>query len=516
MTAALGRRAARGWALPVVALSFLAVVRAGILQERDPYWQVRAGLENLSGAPLVRPDSWSWAPVDAPFTQTSPLWNDLLGLAWRTGGFGGFFVVGMLSIWAYGLVVLVLARGLGARPLPALVGVMATLLLALPMLSPRGALAAQTLFLLAVAGSHRALPRLGPMPAAVAVPAVTAAGVATAALGSWLHLSWLLLAPALLATAVVMALLTPALRRRRVALLGPALGAGLGLGLLVGPYGTRAWALSRGVQEAASGVVLEWLPVWSPGLLPRWLPTALLTAAGAGLGLGWVWRHRSSHKDRRLSLLAGLLVTAAPAAVAGFTTIRVVGLALLTLAPVAALGVTRLATLLRARGARPGAGPVLRHPRVRHWLTAAPWRVVTAAVLVLLAPLVVVAGSRLGRPVVEAAALPALPAGCRLVSDANAAGPVLLLRPDVTVWADTRADYWGRERNERAVRLLMTGRDDTGVLARATCAMLVDDPSVPSTGLARALDAAPGWARAYSTPAVTVWARSAAGPTPQG
>ena len=44
-------RERQDWGLAVIALGFLAVVRAGVLQERDPYWQVRAGVENLAGAP---------------------------------------------------------------------------------------------------------------------------------------------------------------------------------------------------------------------------------------------------------------------------------------------------------------------------------------------------------------------------------------------------------------------------------------------------------------------------------
>ncbi len=78
--------ARRGWLLPWLALAALAVVRAGVVDERDPYWQVRAGLENLGGAPLSRPDTWSWAHVDRRFTQTSPAWNDALALGWDADG----------------------------------------------------------------------------------------------------------------------------------------------------------------------------------------------------------------------------------------------------------------------------------------------------------------------------------------------------------------------------------------------------------------------------------------------
>lgn len=497
------------WVLAAVALAFLAVVRAGVLQERDPYWQVRAGVENLAGAAYSRPDSWSWAPVDAPFVQTSPWWNDALGAAWQAAGFAGFFTVGVASVLGYGLVVLALARMLGARGLPALAGALLTVLPALPMLSPRGALAGQTLFLLAVGLAYAALPRLGRLPAPVALAAVLLAGAGVAVLGVGIHLSWAVLAPALLVAVVVLLALTPTIPVRRRMLLGAGLAAGLGVGVVSGPYRTQVFSLSRRVQDAASGVVLEWLPTWTPGLWPRWVPAAALSLVLAG-GVGtWLWRHRARRvDDRRLALAAALLVVAAPAAVAGVFTIRVVGLALLTLAPLAAAGATVLVDRLRARAAGEDGGRGLAHPRVQHWLTGAPWRFVVAAVLVLLSPLMVLAGSRLGRPVAEIPALSSLPRGCLLVSDANAAGAVLLLRPDVKVWIDTRADYWGRDRNMEAIRLITEGRGAAATLERATCAMLVDDPALPSAGLAGELDADPAWTRGFAQQGVTVWTKT--------
>lgn len=493
--------------LAVTALAFLAAVRAGVLDERDPYWQTRAGLENLDGAPLSRPDSWSWEPVDRLFTQTSPWWNDLLATGWRTAGFAGFFAVGFLSILAYGVVALVAARRLGGRPLPALAGLLATMLLALPFLSPRGALTAQTLFLAALVGLHAGAPRLAALRTPVAAVSLAAAGVVVAGLGIRLHLSWSVLAPALAVCGAVVLALAPGLGRRRAVTLAAAWAAGLAAGVVSGPYGTGVWALSRRVQDATTGVVIEWLPTWTPGLSPRWVPTALATAALAVL-LGWWWLRRRSDPQAagRIGLAAALLLVAVPAAVVGFATIRVVGLSLLTLAPLAGAATTVLVDRLRERSGRADHG-VLAHERVRHWLTGGPWRVVVTAVLVVVAPLVVLAAAALGRPLTLAPAIEALPRDCRLVSDADSAGPVLLVRPDVQVWVDTRADYWGRERNASAIRLVADGVDDTGVLDRATCA-LVGGPG--GSGLASLLDADPRWDRTFAEGVVTVWTRDSA------
>ncbi|WP_299442803.1 hypothetical protein [uncultured Phycicoccus sp.] len=492
----------RDWLLAGVAIAFLAVVRAGVLQERDPYWQVRAGTENLAGLPTIRPDSWSWAPVEGPFVQTSPWWNDVLALAWQAGGFAGFFAVGFASVLCYGLIALGLSRALGARGLPALAGVLVAVLPVLPMLSPRGALVAQTLFLLAMGLAHLSVPHLARIATPVGVVALASAGFGVAVLGIGIHLSWAVLAPALVVAVVILLSLTPSVPARRTLAFSAALAVGLGAGVVSGPYGIQVFRLSRRVQDAASGVVLEWLPTWTPGLWPRWVPVATLALALCAGSAAWLWRHRDLRDDGRLPLAAALLCVAAPAAVAGFFTIRVLGLALLTMAPLVAAGATVVVDRLRLRAFDPGSRA---HPRLRHWMGGRPWRVVVTTVLVLVSPLVFVAGSRLGRPVAETAALASLPEGCRLVSDPNAAGAVLLLRPDVPVWIDTRADYWGRERNAEAIRLITEGVDRTGALDRATCAMLVDNPGLPPSALAARLDADPSWSRVHADGAATVW-----------
>lgn len=502
-----GAPSRRGWLLPWLALAALAVVRAGVVDERDPYWQVRAGVENLSGAPLSRPDSWSWAPVDRLFTQTSPAWNDALGAAWRAAGFGGFFVLGLVSMLVYTSLVLVLARRLGAHPLPALGGVLAVLLLALPMVSPRATLAAQSLFLAAVLGADRLRVPAVRAPVGLLAAGSLVGGLLVAAAGSWLHLSWLLLAPALWLSVAVLGLATPALgAARRAAVLG---GTGLGLvaGLAAGPYGLDAWTVTRTVQDAASGVVLEWMAPTASGLAARWVPTALLALVLAVAGVVATARRWSRRgEDDRVGLAAALLVLAAPAAAGGLFGVRFVGLALLALAPLAGVGATRVARRVRLRGTAAEPAGVFRSPVVRRWSVGGPWRVVGWLTLVLLSPLVVLAGARLGRPP-EAAVLDALPDRCRLLSDPASAGPVLLLRPDVRVWVDTRADYWGAARNREALEVLSGRSTAVPAVTGADCVLLADSPDLPTTGLARALDSDPGWSAVAGSPGLRVWVR---------
>ncbi len=508
MSPAAGRRA---WLLPGLALGALGVVRAGVVDERDPYWQVRAGLENLAGAPLSRPDTWSWAPVPGRFTQTSPAWNDALALAWRAAGFAGFFTLALLSMLLYVGVALALARRLGARPMPTLVGALPLLLLALPMVSPRATLVAQTLVLGALLAADHARVTLARTAPALLVAAGLAGGLVVAWAGSWLHLSWLLLAPGLWLCLVVLALGTPSASvRHRVAALG---GAGLGLagGVLAGPYGTGAWGLTRAVQDATSGVVLEWMSPLTAGLALRWLPAVVVALAGAVLGTVRVvrrWGRRGS--DPRVGLLASLLVLAAPTAVGGLLGIRFIGVALLALVPVAGLGATALAGRAARRATASPATGLFRSAVVRRWSVGRPWRVVTVLVLVAVSPLVVLAGARLGRPP-EAGAVDLLPRGCRLFSDPASAGPVLLLRPDVRVWVDTRADYWGRDRNREALDVLAGDDASAAPVAGADCVLLSTTGALPTAGLVRALDADPAWSARGGAGGVRVWVRPGAG-----
>ena len=177
-------------------LGSLALVRAGTVEERDPYWQARAGMDWLAGAPLKAPDTWSWSPVGGDVKWTSPFWNAALGLVYDTTGFVGIFLVGMAAIAALLASMVLLARRLGARPLPTLAALVPILLLGLPFLSPRATVPALALAFFALAAadrwrSHgaRTSVSLGAVGAGLAAAAVTATGM-------WLHLSWLALGPA--------------------------------------------------------------------------------------------------------------------------------------------------------------------------------------------------------------------------------------------------------------------------------------------------------------------------------
>lgn len=497
----------RDWWLVTAWLGSLAIVRAGSIDERDPYWQIRAGVETLHGLPVVRPDTWSWDPVAEPFLQTSPGWNVLLGLAWEGIGWAGLFLVSLASIGSYFLVAVLLARRLGARPLPTLAGVLACSSLALSMISPRATLAAQTLFLAGILTADAWRGRRRPHPAVDAAAVLAAAGTLSWA-GAWLHMSWLAFAPATALCWAVLWFLTPGLSRARAAVLSAAGLAGALLGLALGPYGAEAWEYSQRVRDSSSALVIEWLGVLTPGLALRWVPAALLGLLVSGAALVWVVRRwRAGTIDQRTGLVAVLSVVGLPAALASVSAIRFVGVSLLTVAPVAAMGATWLWDRVRARAAeRPPRG-IFRSARVRFWSDGRRWRTVLTLVLVVLAPGVLLMALPLSRPLPELAVMDELPRGCRLFSDPSTAGPVLLLRPDVTVWIDGRFDYWGPDRVAAATAALASSDVDVAPLPRATCVMLSSENPVAGDALAGALDRSAVWRRAVPSGGVRVWVR---------
>jgi hypothetical protein len=488
-------------------LAALAVVRSGSVQERDPYWQIRAGVETLRGASLTRPDSWSWAPVDAVFAQTSPAWNLALGGAWEMAGFVGFFLVSLISLGSLLFLLVALSRRLGAGPLSTLAALLAVLLLGLSFLSPRATVAAQTLFLASVAWADWWRRRADARPVLLGAAVVGSAAAFFAGVGSWLHLSWLMLAPAMAVSFAVLWAATPLLGRLRIAAFTTTGILGAGAGVLAGPYGTDAWQLSQRVQEACSGLLPDWSGMFTPGLSARWAVPGALAIVAALAALGWVGRRWPSRgEDTRVGLVAALLVLALPAAVGGITAIRFTGVSLLALAPIVSLGAAHVAARTRRRLAEEPRG-VFRNGRVRFWADGRHWRPVIVALSVVLFPAVVLLALPLGRPVAGAAIAERLPQNCRLFSDPDSAAPVLLLRPDVKVWIDGRADYFGRARNLQAISLLRSAASEAPVLDGATCIILRRDGQIPVEPLVRALDEDSRWSRLDGGGSVAAWVR---------
>ena len=319
-----------------------------------------------------------------------------------------------------------------------------------------------------------------------------AAGFLVSWLGNAVHLSWMVIAVGMAVAWAVFWLLVPDVTRRGRVILALAGAGGLAAGVLTTPYGViDGLAHTARTREIATGLISEWMPVTAPGLPPIWLIAALVGLA-ATLGLVWslVRRLRGGQRDLPLALGAAIAVLTAPAALAGFTAMRFLGTALLLLAPVLAAGLTRAAGRVRLPG------------RFAHWTSGRSWRVVLTWTLLVLSPAVVL--QTLPHSVPSQAEIARLvPSWCRLFSDDATGGALVLLRPDVPVWLDGRADYYGRERLLAAAQFL-AGRGATTVPEGTTCVVLPTTQPALAAEIAR-LDADPAWERRETLAGFTLW-----------
>lgn len=468
----------------MAAIVMFAVARAGRFEERDPYWQVRAGAENLAGLPLARPDSWSWSPVAGDWYQNSAGWNDVLALAFQGAGYWGIFAVTAAMIAGYLCLVAVLAQRLGARTLPGMAGMVVLIAGSLSMLSPRATLVVQVVILAALALADswaRAWSKRLPAWAGGAFGLVCA-GILSG-IGNWAHLSFLTMAPALALGWALQWLLYPLGPARKVWLI---LGgtAGWLIGLLATPYGL-AMGLERTslVQQACIGLILEWSSPFQPGMDPKAVITVAIAVALALTMAAWlVRRWRSGRRCEAEPVLVVLSLAGIPATLAGLWAVRFVGVGLLTLAPVAALAATDLVDALRRWVAtRPAS-------RWQEYVQGSFWRPVLAAVTVVLIPGAAWLGWQHSVPV-EQPLVEMLPRGCRLMNSQTVAGPVILSRPDVKVWIDGRADYFGRAHIEDTYAYYRA-ENPALVPPGTTCVLLLDENDLP---LADALAQSPDW-----------------------
>jgi len=496
----------------------MAAVRAGTTQERDPYWEAKAGLENLTGTPLVRPDSWSWAPVQGSFYPNSPGWNVLLGLSWLGGHYWGLFLFTFVVLLAYFGLAYVLARRLGAHRLGALAGATIGFILALPMLSARGTVGVQLLLwvgILVPLWWQRRLARTSPVGTAVALFAI---GAVLSAVGNWVHLSFVAMAVALAASWGVYWLVSDwpeggwkarlADPRRWAATLGG--GLGLGVGILATPYGiAMTLERSRITQEACVDSILEWASPFTPGMTTQWPLVAicmLLVLVGVGT---WFVRHlRRGPIDNTFALAAAICTMAVPFAVAGMFALRFLGVSALMLVPILGMGVTSIGYRARTWARRLPDSSAVKESAMR-WTQSRSWRIVLSLVAVLLLPFAVWMGPGNHAVPEEQEAIQALPSGCKLFTTASIAGPTILSRPDVPVWFDGRADYFGRARLIEA-HAYFFGEASSAAPPGATCAVLPVTGQITSLPKATArLNADPAWKLIGTYNRFDAWVRTA-------
>ncbi len=496
----------------------MAAVRAGSPEARDPYWETRAGIENLQGLALARPDTWSWAPADGDWYQNSPAWNYLLALSWQGGGYWGLFLFTFVVLLAYFGMAYVLARRLGAHPLGALAGVTIGFGLALPMLSARATIGVQLLVWVGIFVPlwwQRRLPRTSPIGNALALFAI---GAGLSAVGNWVHLSFAAMAVALAASWGVFWLVSDwpeggwktrlADPRRWAAAVGG--GLGLGVGILATPYGiSMTLERSRITAAACSGAIIEWVPPFTAGLPAQWpLVGVSMLIVLIGVGAWFLRRLRRGPIDQTFALASAICIVAVPFAVAGMWALRFLGVSALILVPILGMWVTSFGRRALKWAQDLPDTSALKESALR-WTHSRSWRIVLTAVVALLLPFVVWLGPMSHAVPEELQAIKALPSGCRLFTTAFIAGPTILLRPDVPVWYDGRADYFGHARLLES-HMYFYEKVSPSTPPGATCVVLPVIGQSTSVPLATArLNTDPAWTPLGSYNGFDVWVRTA-------
>lgn len=347
-------------------------------------------------------------------------------------------------------------------------------------------------------------------------------GALLAAFGNWIHLSFIAVAPALAVSWAVYWLFSdwPGDVRSRLhdskrwaLVVGGTVG--LALGTLATPYGVAMTIeRSRVTQATCADTVLEWVSPFSSMALGNW-PTVVQWPSAAAFALlssglfirWWLRRAWSGRLDETFARASAVAVVALPLTIAGMFMLRFLGASFLTFTPVVGMGITLVSRRLKGYADRLSDDSRFKETAVR-WTQARPWRIVLSIVwILLLAPALLLGPVHHGVPI-ELAAVEALPHGCRLFTSASISGPTLLLRPDVTVWIDGRADYFGRQR-AIDVGIYYSGRGDAPTPSGATCVIL---PSIDMNDVtyreAQRLSADPTWHLLGTFDHLAVWTRT--------
>lgn len=418
--------------------------------DSDVLWGTRAGRDLLRSWSIPRTDSYSWTAHGTSWYPNSWAWNAVLAGAYRVGGLTGIAVLGIVMTATVGIGLALAGRAIGAKPawtslvllvVGAVFGVFFyaraqivdyVMIFVLPPLLKR-----------AIAADRRSYWR-----SVLLITLVQAA---------WMNLhSGALLGPVLLLAAAIGTALSARHMRAR------AIARGLGavtfsaIACLTTPYGISGITHAEAVRSASVGLISEWQPAGVGNAAQRFGLIALALGLLAGI---------LALRARRLATVGMLAVLAAATASA------------IRFAPMLALL------------AMPEFAVVAGRIRVRD----AFLRRAGALCLVIFAVACVFGLDRFAKPgdrYYDPSLVSALPPGCRLLNDDDIGGEVILARPDVLVFIDSRNDLYGRAAELRSLRQL--GDPAVGLAfirdARVNCVL------IPTAApLTRALRTEPGW-----------------------
>jgi hypothetical protein len=203
-----------------------------------------------------------------------------------------------------------------------------------------------------------------------------------------------------------------------------------------------------------------------------------------------------------MRLVAPLAIFAVPVTIMGLGSIRFLVLGILVLLPVAAAAATSFVDFVHERQRAIGSSV---HPKLLEYTSGRFWVTVLTGIALVLTPVAGIAITAGARPP-ESALVEGLPEGCTLFSDAASAGPVILTRPDVAVWIDGRADFYGRQHLIDATRIY-AALDPVPIEANCVLLPVYGGLGVSVLPLARSLDDSPEWTLQATQGDFALWVR---------
>jgi len=403
----------------------LGLHRAEAALDSDTLWSARYGMDVLSSGRLPRSDTYSWTAFGHQWIPSSWGWNLALGAAYRGAGLLGIWLVGIALAVGLAIAVAHAAARIAAPPLPTalLFAVLGGVAL---VVAPR----AQTIGYVLVLAIP---PVLAPVLYRGRAQALPAAAALCGLQVLWMNLhSSALLGPALIAVGGIGLLLRPAQRPgravRRLARLAAVVVATAAC-CLATPYGAGPVLHVRAVRSASVGLINEWD---HPGF-GNFAQLVSLIAIAVAVLASWL-----AYRSRRFDTAGILLLLVAATASAIRFAPMIVVFAIPELA--AALGILKVRPFMFRR------------------IVAA-----VCAVLGVFAIANVRTFARRSTNLASPRLVAALPRDCHVANDYTLGATVILLRPDVRVSIDGRNDMYGRALVLSAVAML---EDSPGTAAK--------------------------------------------------
>lgn len=443
--------------LTIFLIFIASIYRSGKIVETDVYWQTRAGLDWLSDKTFIKNDLWSYVP-NGEWIPNSWGWNLVLAYAYRLSNDYGLFALGFVVTISFLALLVVAARRLTSS-WNSINHVLAfVLMFAIPILSIRPALISAYGMLIMLLSTHAFLKAFQTRPIIMSFVFLI-----FNVLMINLHLAW----PIFLGAAFIgwSGLLLSYLPYKKALSTILPLGIAAVIGIFISPLKQHLFSHMLMTFVSSTELIYEWKPMWNE---PLYLFGLVLVFA----------QIRPAKKFKRIRPWAFCSMALA---VMGIFAIRYMPWALLFSLPAWSFWIRSFQV------------------KKDKFLSIAGIGLAIALIFISYEAITLH-----GRPSFLED-IKALPANCRLIATPQTSGAVVLFRPDVKIFVDSRNEYWGKGRYKLVNEFMKHPNDDLLTAIEPTCVMVERNSPV-----ANYFRYHPGWEIKNSgTPSMEIWSSAA-------